>query len=574
MNALMADRAVNRLIFLTAGLHGSMIKVGLIACASMLQEEEMRKMIAVLTALIMVFSLAGCTGRGDGNKKEELKEIELDSWSPVVRNGINAMMHEYGKTAKNYDDTTYVVFDFDNTCSIFDVEEQLAVYQLQRMAFASDMDEEKLREVLATGLGDLAEKRGRDYCQRNASYNNWITDITKAYGILLAEYGPFTPAGLDDKRAEEIQKNDQWKEFATKMRAMYDLIYDSESADVAYPWVLYWFTGFTEAEVYDLAKASHEYFKEQESEYVTWTSPDIKSKIGICEYEWVSGVSVPDNIRELMSALKANGIGVYICSASSTDVVRAAIDVYGLHDYVSGLMAMTNKLEDDKYINEYDYEKGFAWIPGKNGSWEKGETATKAQTQGTGKVTAINNVLVKEFGHGPVAGFMDSTGDFSFCTEYDSLRIVCCFNRASRRVTDGGGLISELAVYQNVDLGYEYDKAKEAGDIYYVLQGRDENSYRSLRDSDATVRLDEKEEEAHLFRNYGEGQLNQNEVQLEYMRENKMTTEEIINTFAIKTKADDEDNRLGFDYGFLSRDEFQGYRSIKDSKPKKKEKKK
>ena len=527
----------------------------------------MKKSIAVFTAVILILSmmlgLVSCKGSGNDNEDVELKEIELDSWSPVVRNGINAMMSEYGKTSENYDDTTYVVFDFDNTCSIFDVEEQLAVYQLQHMAFAADMDAEKLAEVLATGLGDLSAKRGRDYCQRNASYNNWIRDITRAYGILHAEYGPFTPKGLSDEQAEEIQKSDQWKEFATKMRAMYDLIYDSESADVAYPWVLYWFTGFTPDEVYDLAKASHEYYKEQESEYVTWTSPDIKSKIGICEYEWVSGVSVPDNIKELMSALKTNGIKIYICSASSTDVVRAAVDVWGLHDYVSGLLAMTDKIEGGRYINEYDYEKGFAWIPQEDGSWKEGDVPTKAQTQGKGKVTAINNVLVKEFGHGPVAGFMDSTGDFNFCTEYETLRIVCCFNRASRKVTDGGGLIGELAVYQNMDLGYDYEKAGEAGDIYYVLQGRDENSYRSLRDSDATVRLDEKEEEAHVFRTYSDNQVNLNEAQLEYMRENKMTTEEIINTFAIKTKADDKDNRLGFEYGFLTEDDFSGYKSIK-----------
>lgn len=523
----------------------------------------MRKLISVFIALIMVMSLVSCTGNKGGGEEETVKEIELDSWSPVVRNGINAMMSKYGKFAKDYDDTVYAVFDFDNTCSIFDVEEQLAVYQLQHMAFAEDMDQEKLGEVLATGLGDLTEKRGRDYCQRNASYNNWITDITNAYGKLLDKFGPFTPQGLDDETALTVQKTDEWKEFATKMRAMYDLVYDSESADVAYPWVLYWFTGFSEEEVYSLAKASHEYYKEQESEYVTWTSPDIKSKIGICEYDWVSGVSVPDNIKELMSALQKNGIRVYICSASSTDVVRAAVDVWGLHDNVNGLIAMTNKLDDGKYMNEYDYTTGYMWIASDGGKWEKGKLATKAQTQGKGKVTAIDNVLVKEFGHGPIAGFMDSTGDFNFCTEYKTLKIVCCFNRASRRVTDGGGLIAELAVYQNMDLGYDFEKAEEAEDIYYVLQGRDENSYRSLRDSDATVRLDEREEEAHIFRNYPDGQENLNEAQLEYMRENKMTTEEIIDTFAIRTSEDDEDNKLGFEYGFLDKADFSGYRSKK-----------
>lgn len=526
-----------------------------------MEEYDMKRLFAALMVVVLVFQMTACSSRGGGKVDPEVKEIMLDSWSPVVRNGINDMMTKYGRTAEGYDDTTYAVFDFDNTCTIFDVEEQLAVYQLQHMAFAEDMTKEKLAEVLLTGLGDTTKKRGVDYSSKNATYDDWVYDITRAYGKLYRKFGPFSPSGLDDDQAKEIQQTKSWKEFATKMRAMYDLIYDSESAAVAYPWVLYWFTGFTENEVYNLAKASHEYYKEEESEYVTWVSPKIRSRAGICEYEWTSGVQVPDNIKELMSALKNNGIKVYICSASSTDVVRAAVDVFDLHDYVDGLMAMTNKLEDGKYVNEYDYDEGYAWMASEGGAWEKGDKATKAQTQGEGKVTAIDNVLVKEYGHGPIAGFMDSTGDFNFCTEYESLKLVCCFNRASRKVTDGGGLIAELAVYQNIDLEYDFEKADKAGDIYYVLQGRDENGYRSLRDSDATVRLDESEEDAHIFRTYDEGEPNLNELQLEYMRENNMTTEEIIDTFAISTGEKDPDNKLGFEYGFLDKDEFSGYRS-------------
>ena len=41
---------------------------------------------------------------------------------------------------------SYVVFDFDNTCSIFDVEEQLAIHQLKTMTFA--ITPEKLPDVL------------------------------------------------------------------------------------------------------------------------------------------------------------------------------------------------------------------------------------------------------------------------------------------------------------------------------------------------------------------------------------------------------------------------------------------
>ena len=187
------------------------------------------------------------------------------------------------------------------------------------------------------------------------------------------------------------------------------------------------------------------------------------------------------------------------------------------------------------------------------GEWIKGDVATQAQTQGIGKVTAINNVLVSEYGQGPLAGFMDSTGDFNFCTEYETLKLVVCFNRASRKVTDGGGLAAEVAVYQNETLGYDLASANEAGDTYYVLQGRDENGMRTLRSSDMTLTYGSDEEK--LFRD------EDNEAQLQYMIDNKMTTEDIFNTFAISTAEDDENNVLGFKYGFL--DEYAGYHSRK-----------
>ena len=76
---------------------------------------------------------------------------------------------------------------------------------------------------------------------------------------------------------------------------------------------------------------------------------------------------------------------------------------------------------------------------------------------------------------------MDSSGDFNFCTEFDSLKFVICYNRANRKITEGAGLIAVLAVYQKDTLGYNLKKANAAGDTYYVLQGRDENGLRTMR---------------------------------------------------------------------------------------------
>ena len=58
-----------------------------------------------------------------------------------------------------------------------------------------------------------------------------------------------------------------------------------------------------------------------------------------------------------------------------------------------------------------------------------------------------------------------------------------------------------------------------------------------------------------LFRN------EDNQAQLQYMIDHSMTTEEIVNRFAVKTNADAEGNDLGFKYGFVT--EFAGYHNIK-----------
>ena len=469
--------------------------------------------------------------------------LKHKDWNPEVKRALNDMI----KANANSDQ--YVVFDFDNTCSIFDVEEQLAIYQLQTMSFDETITAEKLADILATELDPAyftaPAPYSADYCgNADATYQDWIDDIVAAYTKLLADYGPFTPAGLSKDKQEEIQATADWKEFATKMRAMYDLVYDSESAAVAYPWVLYWFTGMTEQEVYDLAYASHDFYRQEESKYVTWTTEGTGSKCGTSEYEFTWGTQVSDNIVELWKALDANGIDVWVCSASATDPIRAAIDVWGGHEYITGMMAMTNKLEDGKYINEYDWDGGYAWFPKDGGAWEKDTVKQKTQTQGKGKVIAVQNVLYPKYGnHGPIAGFMDSTGDYNFCTEFKTLQVVVCFNRASRKVTDGGGVIGELAVYQADNLGYDYAKAQAAGDTLYVLQGREENGLRGFRPERATLRLGK--DEPAVFRG------GDNETQLAKMVELKMDTKTAVDDFAIKTAADDPKYGFSFKYGFV-----------------------
>ena len=538
----------------------------------------MKKLLAMLLALIMVLSLAACGTTEEPETPDEPvvdepvdeePEVELTyveekaaeiaalvekyaapesaeaGWNPYVKQAIDDFIATYGGT-----ENAYVVFDFDNTTSIFDVEEQLAVYQLQVMAFAFTPDE--IEEILFTELGDHDEDR-TDLGYGNGSYADWVADIAAAYDYLYTTYGPFDADGLDAEAQATIQADPQWAEFATKMRAMYDLVYDAESPAVAYPWVLYWFTGMTEEEVYNLAKASHTYYGAVETSTVLWETAGEGTKVGAVSYEWTSGTGVAEEMKGLYKALDDAGIDVWVCSASAIDPIRAAVDAFGLHDYVTGVIAMARTLDENgKYVNSYDYETGYGWQV-VEGEWVKDNLALGAQTQGFGKVEAINNAIMPKYnGVGPLACFMDSTGDWNFCTEYANTKLVINFNRANRKVTDGGGISSVIALYQRDYLGYtDLATANAAGDTFYVLQGRQENGLRGFLASDFTLRLGKDA----LLLTRSEDHM----AMLNYMIENGLTTEEAINLFTVKTSA--EDSVIGIKHGCVS--EYNGYKNIK-----------
>lgn len=495
------------------------------------------KCFARVTALALFFTaLVSC-----GAKPESLKSKE---WAPDVKTAVNDFTAAYGNS-----ENAYAVFDFDNTSVIFDIEEQLAIYQLETMAF--EIKPEQMADVLFTQLSDLdGDKSEYGYCK--GSYRDLVADITAAYSQLYANYGPFNAAGLDKAAQAKIQKDPEWKEFAAKMRMMYDLIGDAESAAVAYPWILYWFTGMTPEQVYNLSRASCTKYGAVKTEKITWESPEeIQSKAGKVSISWTKGVSPAPAMKELWATLQSNGIDVWVCSASSIEAVRGAINAFGLQSYVTGLLGMTNKVVDGKFINEYDYENGTGLVKDEKGNLTVPTAPICAQTQGIGKVTAVSNAIVPRYQNaGPLAGFMDSTGDFNFCTEYSNLKLVICFNRANRKVTDGGGLIAEVAMYEKDTLGYTLASANEAGDTLYVLQGRDENNQRGFRPSNKTMVLGATEEK--LFKN------EDNQTELNYMIENKLTVKEAIDGMAVKSSP--LKDKMGLKkIGFLS--EYNGYHS-------------
>ncbi len=387
------------------------------------------------------------------NKWYPVGSLRLPGWAVDVKKGINNFLLENGTVEKG---KRYAVFDFDNTTSIFDIQYQMVPYQLGIMAFNIGRDGMK---------GALSEDLTRmDRCGR------WISDISSDYAALYDRYGPFSSKGVSPSDTASLHKDPLWLDFATKMLGLYRLVYEVEPNEICLKWVTSWFKDMTGDEIYALSKASHETFSKVETSVVRWG--------GGTPCEWTSGISVPDELRELWKSLNDNGIDVWVCSGSQLEQVRAAVDVFGLHDYCTGILAVPSKYDGST--------AGYLALP--DGEWKRDDAETGGFTWCEGKVKAIDSVLLPRYGHGPDAAFMDSEGDFHFCTEYSSLKLVVCFNTADKGPYDGAGLVAEAAIYERDCISYDYWKATAAGDTFYLLQGRDENGMRRLIPDNRTIK--------------------------------------------------------------------------------------
>jgi hypothetical protein len=394
----------------------------------------------------------------DGHYKVDDTTLMVGNWAPATRARIQAVIDANANQGK------YVCFDFDNTSVIFDVEEALLIYQIENLRF--NITPEQLPDVLATQIPDMDQSVGTSVDGVNVTCNTLSADIVSDYTWLYENYAGF---GVGDKDLSYIHASNQYQDFAAKLRYMYSAVGDTFDSSVSYPWVTYLFTGMTPDEVYALATESHQYWASY-GRYAseTWTSPiELTGESGIITISFVTGVTFTDELVDLYQTLMANGIDVYIISASFIDVIRAANDCMGYNVPEDHVFAMRNVLtEDGVYTNAYDYDWG-------------GEGMC-AQTQGAGKSTTITNFIAPNYdGAGPLMVFGDSSGDWNMMTDWmesGDTQLGVIFNRY-RKTSD--------PIWQGSN-----EAAESIGDAdaRFVLQGRDENT-GELRPSEYSIMM-------------------------------------------------------------------------------------
>ncbi len=404
------------------------------------------------------FLLAAAMAIATVSSASDLVMLQREGWAPIVRQSINEMFVLYGKGSPNYNPSIrpYAVFDFDNTVSILDVEEQLAIYQLEHMRFAIKPDH--MYTVLTSGVPDINKDLGKEF--NNLSVASVAADAAAAYKRLYAQ-GFVSPAGVYGEKMQKMQAGDDWKEFATKVRWLYDAIGDTMDVSVSYPWITYWFTGMTPQQVYGMAHEAFVQYRKASADPGFWQKRKWQSpagykgsKAGQVSVSYKQGITVSPEIQELFHALESNGFDAWVCSASFIDVISAAVspEVFGIEG-VDGVLAMTNKEQNGKYVSDYDY-------------------AFHAQTQGKGKTLSISKLIAPLYrGRGPVFVAFDSQGDFNFVSEYADTAVGLGLNRARK---DDAGILAAVALYQNKKK-ITVAKAVQQGNTRYLLQGRNEN---------------------------------------------------------------------------------------------------
>ncbi len=386
--------------------------------------------------------------------------LDPGKWAPAAYQRLVAFVEANGSGGPNYDPAKppYVVFDWDQTCIFNDTEEELFRYKIETLNFK--MTPEVFAEAIRKDIpkDDFAVK---NVDGKAVNIDGIGADLDAAYTFLYKNYEGFGAGGK--MTLEEARATEEFVDFRGKLAWLYEVIGETFSADVSYPWVLYLFSGMTVDEVQALTEKSNDVGLAAKLETYTLTSSKtLQTKAGVVTGSYKRGLRTVPEMSNLMNVLRSRGIHVYVCTASLDNVVRVFSNLpkYGYNVPQENVLGMRVAKVDGKYVPRYDD----TWV----------------QTQQAGKTEAIKRELVSKYGYGPIAVFGDSQGDYRMCVDFEDTQVVLVVNRLRR---DDFG-----------KLGLQAMETHGKPDAKFILQGRDEN-IGAFRPDEKTIKYGKTEPE-------------------------------------------------------------------------------
>lgn len=397
-----------------------------------------KKVAGKLCVLTAIAVLASCAGMPQKQQQAADSLLGKGNWEPGNRARLEKLIQD------NANKGAYAVFDWDFTSIFQDTQESLFRYQIDHLYFK--MTPEEFHTAIRVDVPKdnfKAEYNNTD--GRPINIETIGADLDADYAYIYKNYAGFKGS----KTLEEIKKTEQYKDFRGKLAFLYEAIGGSFSAEIAYPWVLYLFTGMDVDYVNKITQEANDAaLKAPIARYSIESSDVLKGMAGKVSLDgYKQGLRLQPETQNLMKALRDNGIEVYVCSASLEDVVRvfATNPKYGYNLKPENIVGM--RLEKDaagKYLPVY--KKNYP------------------QTQAAGKTKAIKMEIAPKHGNkGPILVGTDSNGDYDMATDFAETQVVIVMNRV-RKSSDRISKLSKQAV-------------EETGkpDARVILQGRNEN---------------------------------------------------------------------------------------------------
>lgn len=367
--------------------------------------------------------------------------LDQARWSPLNAARLQAVIEQAGSNSKSYNPQRrpYVVFDWDNTCIMNDCEEALFMHQINTLGFK--LTPEDFSALVRKNLPTGPFKTEAGYVTVEGKPVN-MEDIADD---VATDYLWLFDARQSGKSMEELHGSEQFKDFRAKLYFMYDAICDSYPIEVGYKWIIYFFTNQTTAEVQAMAEQSNnralgEALRKAKYE----SSRSVPGKAGVVVANHFHGLRIHEEMRALMQTLRANGIDVFVSTASLDDVVRvfASNPNYGYGVPPENVIGLRLETKDGKYASSYKEGWHFNWGPG--------------------KTIGIKSELQSKKGYDPLIVFGDSDGDAWMLRDFKGTQVGVIVNRMKKGEI---GADSKQAADQ---LGQR--------DARFVLQGRDENT--------------------------------------------------------------------------------------------------
>lgn len=330
--------------------------------------------------------------------------LESGRWVPENKVALEKMIEE----SKNQGN--YAVFDWDYTSIYQDTQENLFRYQIDNLKFKMTPEEFSKAIRRDIPLDNFADEY-KNVKGQAINIEKIGADLDSDYAFIYKNY-------IKDKKMtlDQIKATEQFKDFRGKLAFLYEAIGGSFSHDVAYPWVLYLFEGMSVQEVKDLAKEANDFgIGNKLGKYTLESSNVLLGKAGKISYSYKSGLRTQPETANLFHELQANGIKVYIISASLQDIVEvfATDKTYGYNLPEGSVYGMKLEMNGDKYRAEYK--------------------AGYPQTQTKGKVEIIETYLKpKHNGKAPVLVAGDSSGDFNMLSEYKDTKVLLLMKREGK----------------------------------------------------------------------------------------------------------------------------------------------